>query len=96
MGGGGGGGARRIKARGAGKSGVHFQHDSESLNKPAEFQVTFYPLMCLLVSRQLSRFLCSLHVGPTNDGPPWFFRGSPGAFTHKLSQIDIQVSGCKS
>lgn len=73
-------GARRIKARGTGKSGVHFQHDSESLNKPAEFQTTFYPLMCLLVLRQqLSRFLCSLHVGPTNDRRPWFFRGWSGA-----------------
>lgn len=71
-----GGGCKKNK----GKSGVHFQHDSESLNKPAEFQATFYPLMCLLVSRQqLSRFLCSRHVSPTNDGPPWFFPGWPGA-----------------
>lgn len=75
-----GGGARRIKARGADRSGVHFQHDSESLNKSAEFQATFYPLMCLLMSRQrLSHFLCSLYVGSTNDGPPCFFRGWPGA-----------------
>lgn len=34
------GAARRIKARGAGKSGVHFQQD-KSLNKPAEFQARF-------------------------------------------------------
>lgn len=87
MGGEGGGGARRIKARGAGKSGVHFQLDSESLNKPAEFPVSFYALMCLLVSRQrLSRSLCSLHP-PTNDGPPWFFPGSPGAIRTNRAKL---------